>query len=254
MIMGHGSTMFYNKAIMDRQAELLAEKGFDNIYIGYNESSIPSISEILENMVNDGINEIVCLPFFIASGLHMTRDIPKKLGLETNFPKSVVSVNGKDVKLYFETPFGNDPLLTNILKEKIIELCEVKQSLGIMIIGHGSKLPYNSEVMNFHADRLREMGYKTYIGFNEMNHPDIDETMQKMLDDGMKQIIVLPLFIAAGKHLIEDVPPRLHLSTMETRGVYHYDGRDVIISYALPIGSDPRLSDILAEKIRKYYG
>ncbi|MDR3282902.1 MAG: sirohydrochlorin cobaltochelatase [Candidatus Methanoplasma sp.] len=254
MIMGHGSTMAFNRAVMELHVGILRQKGFDNIYIGYNEASDPLISVALEGMVADGIDEILCLPFFIASGLHMTRDIPAKLGIPGNVSEVTSEVNGKKIKIHFEEPFGKDPLLTDILRRKIEELDEGIEKTGVMIMGHGSKLQYNREVMQFHADALRGMGHDACIGFNEMNRPTIDESLEAMLDNGIDHVIALPLFIALGKHLTMDVPPRLHLRPGADRGTHEHKGRQVIISYAHPIGSDRRLSDLLEAKIRKHYG
>ena len=47
MIAGHGSTMAYNKGVLEMQADLLRSKGFDDVYVGFNEFSIPSIREIV---------------------------------------------------------------------------------------------------------------------------------------------------------------------------------------------------------------
>ncbi|MDR3206520.1 MAG: sirohydrochlorin cobaltochelatase [Candidatus Methanoplasma sp.] len=254
MIMGHGSTMAFNRAVMDLHAGILRKRGFGNVYVGYNEASDPLISVALEDMAADGIDEILCLPFFIASGLHMTRDIPAKLGIPGNVPEAVSDVNGRKVRILFEEPFGKDPLLTDILKKKIEELDEGMEKVGVVIMGHGSKLPYNQEIVQFHAEALRKMGYDACIGFNEMNTPTIDESLEMMLDNGAEHVIALPLFIALGKHLMADIPPRLHLQAGAYRGTYEHKGRNVLISCAHPIGSDRRLSDLLEAKIKKHYG
>ncbi|MDR0887783.1 MAG: sirohydrochlorin cobaltochelatase, partial [Candidatus Methanoplasma sp.] len=235
MIMGHGSTLSFNKSIIETHAESLKNKGFENIYVGYNEASLPSISDTMETLAFDGIDEVVCLPFFIASGLHMTRDIPEKLGIPGNVPEATAEINGKNIKIHFETPFGLDPLLTRLLDEKVKDLDDGKKNVGIMIIGHGSKLPYNKEAMEFHADGLRKLGHRNvYIGFNEINTPEIDETLKKMLEDGVDHVIALPLFITLGKHLLEDIPPRLHLKEGSSKGTFVHNGKEISVSYAMP--------------------
>lgn len=255
MIMGHGSTMAFNKNIIEMHAEYLKQRGFDNVYVGYNEASFPSISDTMETMTSDGIEEVVCLPFFVASGLHMTRDIPAKLGIPPNVPEATADIGGKSIRVHFETPFGLDPLLTRLLYEKVKDLDEGVENMGIMIIGHGSKLAYNREAMEFHAEGLRKLGLRNvYIGFNEINTPEVDETLAKMLDDGIDHVVVLPLFITLGKHLLHDIPPRIHIREGSDRGTFVHDGREITVSYAMPIGADTRLTDILEAKIKKHYG
>ena len=70
LIVGHGSRYEYNKKIMELQKERLEKMGFENVYIGFNETSHPFIGETMEQMAADGIEEVVAIPFFIASGLH----------------------------------------------------------------------------------------------------------------------------------------------------------------------------------------
>lgn len=122
---------------------------------------------------------------------------------------------------------------------------------GIMIIGHGSKLVYNKDIMNLQASRLREMGFENiYIGFNETTYPSIEDTLAKMVKDGIDTIYAVPLFIASGIHLTRDVPGKLRIPENSDGGVIDMDGRKITIKYATPIGADPRIADILAEKIR----
>ena len=78
LILGHGSSYRYNERIMELQQQRLKEMGFKDVYIGYNKMSEPTIEESLSQMVKDGIDEVIAIPFFIASGLHMERDIPPK--------------------------------------------------------------------------------------------------------------------------------------------------------------------------------
>lgn len=120
-----------------------------------------------------------------------------------------------------------------------------------MIIGHGSKLVYNKDIMNLQASRLREMGFENiYIGFNETTYPSIEDTLAKMVKDGIDTIYAVPLFIASGIHLTRDVPGKLRIPENSDGGVIDMDGRKITIKYATPIGADPRIADILAEKIR----
>ena len=254
LIAGHGSRFAFNKGVMDMQSELLRKKGYDNIYVGFNETSFPLIKDALHEMVADGFDDIIVLPFFVASGLHVTRDIPcKHLGLERNSKGGVVEVDGKKVTIHMEEPFGEDPNLTDILAERIDELKTPGKNTYIIVMGHGSRLDYNSQIMNFHADRLRERGYENvYVGYNEFNDPKIEVVVKEMMEKGAEEIIALPLFISLGAHLALDIPGKLGIEDFSEGGTVDYNGRKVEVKYALPIGGDPRLCDILVKKLQKY--
>lgn len=254
MIAGHGSTMAFNKGVLDMQADLLRSRGYDNVYVGFNEFSIPSIRETAEEMVKDGYDDIIVLPFFVASGLHVTRDIPMKhFGLPRDATDGEVEIEGKRVRVRIEQPFGEDPNLTDILAERIEELRTPGKDTRVIVMGHGSRLSFNSDVVTLNARRLEERGYgKVYVGYNEFNEPKIEDVIPKMIDDGAEEIIALPLFISLGKHLTMDVPGKLGIEDFSDGGIVHRNGRDVELKYAVPVGGDPRLCDVLVEKLRKY--
>lgn len=121
-------------------------------------------------------------------------------------------------------------------------------------MGHGSRLDYNSDIVKLNASRLRERGYKNvYVGYNEFNYPRIEDEIPAMIDDGAKEIIAIPLFISLGKHLIVDIPQKLGIDYLNGGGIVHHNGQDAVIRYANPIGGDPRLCDVLLNRIKKYW-
>lgn len=124
-----------------------------------------------------------------------------------------------------------------------------------MIIGHGSKLVYNKDIMNLQAGRLRDMGFENiYIGFNETTYPSIEDALQKMIDDGIDTVYAIPLFIASGIHLTRDVPGKLRIPENSDGGTFEANGRMITIKYATPIGADPHIAEILADKINALKG
>jgi sirohydrochlorin cobaltochelatase len=121
---------------------------------------------------------------------------------------------------------------------------------GVLIIGHGSKLNFNKDVMELHAQRLREKGFRhVYIGFNEISSPLIEEALERMSSDGIDVVYALPLFIASGVHLTEDIPAKLGIQKNGSKGSVNVGGRSMTVKYATAIGDDPRITEILAEKI-----
>jgi len=251
--MGHGSTMGFNKSVMERHAEILRERGHPNVRVGFNEASSPLIDQALSDMARAGVDEVVCIPFFIASGLHVIRDMPGKLGIPEGASEGTALADGRQVKVHYERPFGKDPLLTDLLEAKAREL-DKGGKVGVLLVSHGSRLPHNREIALHHADELRRRGLNVEATFNEYNEPDLDDSLERMLASGVDQVVVLPLFISLGMHLVKEIPARLHLDEGGSSGTIERDGRQVLISMASPLGPDPRLSDLLEARIRKHYG
>lgn len=251
MIIGHGSRYNYNKWVMEEQKRRLEGMGFENIYIGFNETTYPLVNDVLSEMVSDGIEEVIAIPFFIASGLHITRDIPNKLGIEQGSNGGEVEINEVKVRIRYEQPFGNDPILASILSEKIDELSNGGKNRGILVVGHGSRLPHNKETIMFQANMLNELGYENVrYAFNEFDEPHIETVFSDMLENKIDEIIVLPLFISLGAHLKHDIPGKIRLEDGITEDTFIHEGENVTVRYATPIGGDPRLTEVIADKIR----
>lgn len=244
--------MSFNKGVLEMQADRLRARGYDNVYVGFNETSFPSIREAAEQMVADGYDDIVILPFFVASGLHVVRDFPvKHFGFPRDSTGGTAEISGRRVRVTIAEPFGDEPLLAEILGERIEELRTPGRDTRILVMGHGSRLEYNSRVVELNAGRLRDMGYEhVYVGYNEFNEPKIEDVALRMMDEGAEEIIALPLFISLGKHLTMDVPAKLGIENFSDGGTVVRNGREIEVKYAVPVGADPRLCDVLVEKLR----
>ena len=251
LIVGHGSRYPYNKDIMELQKRRLEEMGFENVYIGFNETSHPFIGETMEKMAADGVDEVMAIPFFIASGLHMGRDIPPKLGLKDGCKQGEAEFSGRKMKVSFGEPFGKDPMLATILAEKIKETKKGSDT-AIIVVGHGSRLPHNKEIITLNASRLKDMGFpNVFPAFNEFDEPDLKEVFDSCADGRFDEIIVLPLFISLGDHLKNDIPPKIRQTDGCPDSVIECAGRKVRVVYVTPVGEDPRLTDIFAAKARE---
>jgi len=119
LVVGHGSRLDFNKETILMQAENLKGKGYDLVEVGFNETSEPTIEEALSNLVAKGADTIYAVPLFIASGVHITRDIPGKLGIEYPVNEGETVVDDKRVFVKYCDPIGRDPMIADILASQI---------------------------------------------------------------------------------------------------------------------------------------
>jgi len=79
IIVAHGS----RKASSNEEVRVLGEKvkSLQNTHYGYVETAFLEFAtpSLEESCVGNGVTEIVILPYFLASGNHVTRDIPEVL-------------------------------------------------------------------------------------------------------------------------------------------------------------------------------
>ena len=248
LLIGHGSRLPFNREMADLHAELLRKKGY-KVYTAFNEMSDPSIEVAMATIIDDGAEEIVALPLFVASGVHTERDIPTKLGLQEGYGTGVSTKYGRKITVHYKEPFGDDPGVTQVLLDKIKTIgCTDKT--GVLLVAHGSPMKHNSSLVHRTSGRLKGSDINNvFVGFNEYNEPCIEESYETMIDEGFDRIIVLPMFIASGAHIGEEIPEKLGIPRGKSSGVVNKRGRKVTVFYAEPLGLNPGMNDILVKKL-----
>lgn len=123
---------------------------------------------------------------------------------------------------------------------------------GVLVVGHGSKLQFNKDLVVRAAERLntmKDLGPAT-AAFMQLNPPTIKEGIMTLVDQGVDVIYVQPCFLASGIHLTEDIPNEIGLKPGEQETKMVIDGKTVTLRYSEPIGDDDRIAAILADRVR----
>lgn len=126
---------------------------------------------------------------------------------------------------------------------------ESEEDMAVVLIGHGSKMAYNKELLDG-LQRLMELRgvFKVVrVAFMQLNSPSIEEVLRELAKNGIKKIVAVPVFLADGTHTTEDIPEKLK-KTFE--GEWAELGQDVELIYGKPIGVDERIVDILLDRIK----
>ena len=140
---------------------------------------------------------------------------------------------------------------------------------ALVLVGHGSRLPYSKELLVKLAEKVKERNIFPIveIGLMEFNEPTIPQAVKKAIEQGAKKIIVVPVFLAHGIHTTRDIPRLLGLIDEEehehdhehSHGHHHHHHHhhehekleipeDVEIIYREPIGADDRIVDIIIDR------
>jgi len=120
--------------------------------------------------------------------------------------------------------------------------CEAPER-AVVLLGHGSRSPEATEqfleVARMLAPRLP--GARVYPAFMELAEPAFADAVARAVATGARRVEVLPCFLFAGNHIKSDVPGDLAKVAEQHPG----------IEFAMrgPIGPDPRLCDILLERL-----
>lgn len=78
---------------------------------------------------------------------------------------------------------------------------------GILIVGHGSRLPKVNEEFKQLVDILRQNTGKDVRGANlTLAKPGVEETIEDMYRDGDREITLIPYFLSNGTHVVKNIP------------------------------------------------
>lgn len=118
---------------------------------------------------------------------------------------------------------------------------------GIMVLAHGSRVKETTDTIESIVKMVKEKiggsDMPIEIAYMELCAPDIPTTVKKLVDMGVDEIKVVPYFLFKGIHIKEDIPNELKAAL---------EGHENIkVTMGETLGADPRLADILADRILK---
>ena len=144
---------------------------------------------------------------------------------------------------------------------------------ALILIGHGSKLPYSKDVVSKIAEKIKKKNIYPIVevGMMEFNEPTITQAVKRAIEKGAKRIVVVPVFLAHGNHTKRDIPKILGICNGE-EDHYHNHGHDhhhhhhhdhhhhhhedevleipddIEIVYREPMGDDDRIVDVVVDR------
>jgi sirohydrochlorin ferrochelatase len=116
-------------------------------------------------------------------------------------------------------------------------------SAAILLIAHGSRRPEANRDLVQLAEMLRPRVPEKLveIAYLELAEPSIPAGLKKCLDQGARQIEMLPWFLSAGSHVADDLT-RFRNEFMAAHG-------DVSVALHPPLGLHPLMVDILLARL-----
>ncbi|MGW8247895.1 MAG: sirohydrochlorin chelatase [Acidiferrobacterales bacterium] len=89
---------------------------------------------------------------------------------------------------------------------------------ALLIVAHGSRREASNQEVRELSRRLAELQNEFDFvdsAFLEIAEPSIPAGLERCIEQGAQEVVVLPHFLAAGRHVIEDIPAEL--ASIETR-------------------------------------
>jgi len=79
---------------------------------------------------------------------------------------------------------------------------------AIVLFGHGSRDPRWAQTLQEVAQRMRARAPQTEVhcAYLEFMEPDLPSVLQHLIAQGCTRIRIAPMFLAAGGHVLRDLP------------------------------------------------
>ncbi len=120
LVLGHGSTLPYNKELIETLSGMIADKGDVIVRTAFLNMNKPVLKQGLESFTGTGVDRIVALPIFLAHGVHTMEDIPKELDLNED-KRAVTEIDGKSVEVVYAEPLGADACIAELAYKRAEE-------------------------------------------------------------------------------------------------------------------------------------
>lgn len=116
---------------------------------------------------------------------------------------------------------------------------------GILIIAHGSREPETiktmEEVFSIVQEKLSHvLMEQAYMEFCNVN---LAKGLDKLMEQGADDIVVVPYFLFSGIHIREDIPKEIEEYLSSHPGLK--------IRLGSTLGADPRIADVLCDRVRE---
>jgi precorrin-8X/cobalt-precorrin-8 methylmutase len=114
---------------------------------------------------------------------------------------------------------------------------------GIIVLAHGSKVKSGNEGLFKVVEMLRAMNKWDIVDacFLQLAKPGFSEAVKNIVEKGVEKIVVMPLLLFSGSHVIKDIPNEIEDEKRKYPEVEFY--------YAKSLGADERIAQIASDRI-----
>jgi len=117
--------------------------------------------------------------------------------------------------------------------------------IALIVFAHGSKVEAANEAVREVAKRVQtRSGYVTAAAFLEIAEPDLAHAVEALAERGATRIVVLPYFLAPGRHAERDLPRLIENIRGRLRDIHS----NVRIDAAANLDGHPALVGILIDR------
>ena len=124
---------------------------------------------------------------------------------------------------------------------------------ALLVVGHGSRDPRGAREFHDLVGLVRRRNPSLMVegGFIELSRPPISECVDRLAEEGARQVAAVPLMLLAAGHAKDDIPATLVREKMSHPGMSFQYGRALGIRPELLELMDERVSAVVSEREKK---
>lgn len=154
---------------------------------------IDTIEEALVKMIDEGFECVIVQPLHIIPG----SEYEKVVELIKKYKNEFVNIKLGRPVLYYEEDFN---IAVKALKSQIPIM---DKDEAVVLVGHGTKHNSNIYYKKF-QDEINRKGINVYV-ITLGEYPSIYDIIQKLKEDNIKKIILMPYMLVFGEHGRKDI-------------------------------------------------
>ncbi|HEY5044119.1 MAG TPA: CbiX/SirB N-terminal domain-containing protein [Verrucomicrobiae bacterium] len=265
VVLGHGTVLNAESAapVFQHAKELRRRKIFADVREAFWKQE-PQIKEVLAEI---SVPRVFIAPLFISEGYFSAEIIPNELGF--SYPDSLSLVT-RHSSLFYCRPVGSHDSMTAVILARADEVVKKfpfprapkPADTTLLIAGHGTGRNENSRrAVERQVELIRALKLYAGVGAVFMEEPPFIKGCHE--NARTKNIVVVPFFISDGLHVVEDIPvllgepervvkERLAAGQPTWRNPTEKDGK--LVWYSPSVGTEPRLADVILERVREAAG
>ncbi len=199
----------------------------------------PYIEEGINTCLSAEIDSLTIVPYFLYPGRKVKAAVNAAIRYQSK----------TKVKLTISKPMSLHKSLIILVDEKIQSVLEknkvtvTRNSVDVLIIGHGSKDPNARSSLKYVADGLEPLYRNVNYCFLEIEEPNIQQGIDTCTKNNPDFLVVVPYFLHKGAHvkydIYEDLNPAIANSGIKK------------IFFSEHLGIDDKMVDLVLERAKE---
>nr|WP_026342445.1 CbiX/SirB N-terminal domain-containing protein [Paenibacillus fonticola] len=190
------------------------------------------IQDGIDRLESQGITDLIVIPLFMSSGSTHVDEIAYALGVKDTPEKETDMVRFRlSARVFFGEPVDDDPLVAEMIWDKVKPLSRKPEQEALLLVGHGSRHDgfrqrWEQGISSL-AVRVKDISGISVTDFALLNPDSVHKKVSYWQKRGY-EVAIAPLFLSAGYFTKKEIPSRLEGL------VYRYSGEALLPHPLLP--------------------